>query len=900
MNDITCQTCGNPLPEDAPQGMCPACLLQRTIQDSTSAPQPPELELQQLAAAFPQLVIEEMIGQGGMGRVYRAQQPHLSRTVALKVLSAERAGDPEWLERFSREARALARLSHPHIVQVYDFGEKPLPYLLMEHVDGVNLRQAMQGGGLTSREVLTIVPKLCDALHYAHEHGVLHRDIKPENILIDTEGRVKLVDFGLAKLRDEGVLPFTLTQSGARLGTMAYMAPEQVEKPAEVDHRADIYSLGVVFYEMLTGELPLGRFPAPSEASGVDRRLDSVVMRTLEKRKEKRFQDAAEMRSGLENVQTEALQNEDAMSREMFITIVLMALWPVAAVILSFQLALVARVVVALCSSVLLAVGILRLRQQVRKQEVRSYYPARIMALLLSAVAFMDGAFWGPCFMCVIIASAWLRAAWREGAAMRPPGIMSPLRGLLSLAGAFFVFLSIVTLTAIVHEWLHETMRTRLLLSGIRAVDALGLFAALMAAMPRVRWAWHQMQGRTPTSLARRPSLTRALCAMAAVLLVPSFEVWKPRLKINGRQVWQVLAGIPASAPAPRTATLERKAGGADAPISRHEEDRRVAEKRRIDEENDSVWKMSSAWVAAASQSDSLSALKGVLEELHMALKSTDHRLVRAALYALRGMHALDFDRSSFRDAVRGHLKSPTPETRVAAVWALLNVVPEPSDRQRILALVPGCTDAELNVLPLACRTLSGHDFTGEFEEAMLYFLQRASKGTSMGAGNTLDQRDVLGALWGAKFSPEIERVIIGWTHQGEDDNGVLHSHGTGYQAFYHALSVQANKSAASVRRLLALAQNADVRNIAGRCLWGMQNNTVPDKKDQAHVAAETVRLLALRSDDYLWREGLNLLTEYATSAHLSALKELAAREALPKARKDAVEKIITGLQTKP
>lgn len=900
MNDITCQTCGKPLPEDAPQGICPACLLQRTMQDSTPAPQPPELELQQLAEAFPHLVIEEMIGQGGMGRVYRAQQPQLNRTVALKVLSAERAQDPEWLERFSREARALARLSHPHIVQVYYFGEKPLPYLLMEHVDGVNLRQAMQNGALTAREALTIVPKLCDALHYAHEHGVLHRDIKPENILIDTEGRVKLVDFGLAKLRDEGVLPFTLTQSGAKLGTMAYMAPEQVEKPAEVDHRADIYSLGVVFYEMLTGELPLGRFPAPSEASGVDRRLDGVVMRTLEKRKEKRFQDAAEMRSGLENAQTEALPSEDAMSREMFITIVLMALWPVAAVILSFQLAMVARVVVALCSSVLLAVGILRLRQQLKKQEVRSYYPERITALLLSAVAFLEGPYWGPFFMCLIVAFACLRAAWKEGTGARPPGRMSFIHGLLSLLSALFVFFGMVTLTAIVDEWLHETMRANMLLPATRAVDALGLFVALTGAAPRVRWAWHLMRGRTPASHTMSPSTTRAICAMAAVLLTPSFDYWKPRLKINGRQVWQILSGIPIPTPTPHAAIPGKKESDSDAPISRHEEDARVAEKRRVDEENKAMWNMSSAWVAVASKSDSLLSLHGVLEELRIALKSTDHRHVRAALYALRGMHALDFDRASFRDPVRGHLKCPQPETRVAAVWALMNVEPEPSDRQRILALVPGCTDAELSALPLACRTLSDHDFTGEFEEAMLYFLQRASKGTSMGSGSTLDQRDVLGALWGAKFSPEIERIIIEWTHLGEDENGVLHSQGTGYQTFYHALSVQANKSAASVKRLLELAHNPDVTNIAGRCLWGMQNNTVPDKKDQAHVAAEVARLLAQRRDEYFWREGLGLLTEYATSEHASALKELAAREALPKARKEAVEKIITGLDTKP
>jgi serine/threonine protein kinase len=219
----------------------------------------------QVVAAFPQLEGIELIGIGGMGRVYKARQPSLDRLVALKVLPGDKADHPEWIERFTREARALARLNHPNIVRVHDFGTATIaghtqPYLMMEFVDGVNLRQAMQAGALSAREALAIVPKLCDALHYAHEHDVLHRDIKPENVLIDSEGRVKLVDFGLAKLRDEAQAAFTLTQSGAKLGTIAYMAPEQIEKPGDVDHRADIYSLGVVFYEMLTGELPLGRF----------------------------------------------------------------------------------------------------------------------------------------------------------------------------------------------------------------------------------------------------------------------------------------------------------------------------------------------------------------------------------------------------------------------------------------------------------------------------------------------------------------------------------------------------------------------------------------------------------------------------------------------------------------
>lgn len=301
MNDSptpACPSCGETLPPQAPRGLCPRCLLRGVVAE---APAPVEESLEEVQARFPDFEILELLGVGGMGRVYKVRDPLVDRIVALKILSPDRAVDPEWIERFTREARALARLNHPHIVQVHRFGTNPQPHLVMEFVDGVNLRQAMQTGGLSAREALVIVPKLCDALHYAHEHGVLHRDIKPENILIDTEGRVKIVDFGLAKLRDDGVVHFTLTQSGAKLGTLAYMAPEQVENPSEVDHRADIYSLGVVFYEILTGELPLGRFPSPSEANGTDPRLDAVVLKTLEKKREKRFADAGSMRTELES-----------------------------------------------------------------------------------------------------------------------------------------------------------------------------------------------------------------------------------------------------------------------------------------------------------------------------------------------------------------------------------------------------------------------------------------------------------------------------------------------------------------------------------------------------------------------------------------------------------------------
>ncbi len=298
-----CPQCGAELKPDAPEGLCPACLLQRGIATEGGVPpgQPPFVPptVPGLAPLFPQLEILEYLGRGGMGAVYKARQPRLDRLVALKILAPERQDDPQFAERFEREARALARLSHPNIVGVYDFGEVDGRFfLLMEYVDGLSLRQVLQRAKMKPEQALAIVPEICEALQYAHEQGVVHRDIKPENILLDKQGRVKVADFGLAKLvggragsplpaaslpSDAGAHGVTrptseLTEAGKVMGTPHYMAPEQIEKPLTVDHRADIYSLGVVFYEMLTGELPLGKFQPPSRKVQIDVRLDDVVL----------------------------------------------------------------------------------------------------------------------------------------------------------------------------------------------------------------------------------------------------------------------------------------------------------------------------------------------------------------------------------------------------------------------------------------------------------------------------------------------------------------------------------------------------------------------------------------------------------------------------------------------
>jgi len=309
-----CPQCGAQLAADAPKGLCPQCLLKQAmatvdppVDDPVatsspirrfSAPTPDEL-----SARFPELEILALHNQGGMGAVYKARQKTLHRAVALKILPLEVGPDPAFAERFTREAQALAKLTHPNIVTIYEFGQRDgLYYVLMEFVDGVNLRQAIQSKSLSQHEALAIVPQICDALHYAHEAGVVHRDVKPENVLLDNKGRVKIVDFGLAKMLGRSPLDVTLTASHQVMGTLHYMAPEQIERPLEVDHRADIYSLGVVFYELLTGELPLGRFKLPSESASLDARLDNVVLKTLEREPAQRYQYASDVKTDVEQI----------------------------------------------------------------------------------------------------------------------------------------------------------------------------------------------------------------------------------------------------------------------------------------------------------------------------------------------------------------------------------------------------------------------------------------------------------------------------------------------------------------------------------------------------------------------------------------------------------------------
>ncbi len=257
---------------------------------------------------FPGFSEIRMLGRGGMGAVYQARQVSLDRQVALKILPSELSRDPSAAERFRREAKALARLNHPHIVAIHDFGETRGGsfYFVMERVDGPDLHQLIQKGPLPLPQALDIIRQICDALEFAHAQGFVHRDIKPSNILIDANGRVKVSDFGLAMLVNEknsdenGPSP-TLTR--AMVGTPEYVAPEQRRGDADIDHRADLYSLGVMFYEMLTGSLPCGAFEPPSSRADIGRNVDRVVIRAMQAEPDKRYQQASDVRQDLHRVE---------------------------------------------------------------------------------------------------------------------------------------------------------------------------------------------------------------------------------------------------------------------------------------------------------------------------------------------------------------------------------------------------------------------------------------------------------------------------------------------------------------------------------------------------------------------------------------------------------------------
>src|ERR1043166_8346809 len=315
----TCPVCHRALPADAPRGICPRCLLAAALaapadiinaESSGAEPESKHLSIspQLSAKMFGDFELLEEIAQGGMGIVYRARQVSLDRIVALKMLLFGRFTNPKFVERFRAEARAAARLRHPHIVAIHEVGEvDSQPYFSMEYVPGKNLAELVRDQPLPARRAASYLTTIAEAIHYAHQNGIIHRDLKPSNILIDSEDQPHVTDFGLAKQLSGDS---DLTLSGQMLGSPNYMPPEQVSGKKLSAPTSDIYSLGAILYHLLTGRPP---FLAESLQSTllqvtqhepasprilqptVPKDLETICLKCLEKAPGRRYQTAEEL-----------------------------------------------------------------------------------------------------------------------------------------------------------------------------------------------------------------------------------------------------------------------------------------------------------------------------------------------------------------------------------------------------------------------------------------------------------------------------------------------------------------------------------------------------------------------------------------------------------------------------
>lgn len=249
-----------------------------------------------------------VLGKGAMGTVYRGRQLSLERAVAIKLMSSDLVSQPEFVLRFKREAAALASLSHPNVVSIIDQGNiGDHWFFVMEFVDGPTLRRLLTQRSLGLSQALDLAVQVGRGLDYAHGKGVVHRDLKPENVLLASDGSgryvAKICDFGLADILYSNRSYVNLTGSRISMGTVNYMAPEQRQDAGRVDQRADVFSYGVLLYEMFTGELPIGRYAEPSKRNrSLDRRVDPVIMRALEMDARRRFPRVREVVDVLDQV----------------------------------------------------------------------------------------------------------------------------------------------------------------------------------------------------------------------------------------------------------------------------------------------------------------------------------------------------------------------------------------------------------------------------------------------------------------------------------------------------------------------------------------------------------------------------------------------------------------------
>ncbi|MFT7619848.1 MAG: serine/threonine protein kinase [Planctomycetota bacterium] len=300
-----CPACGSSTISEASDGLCFSCQIKGMEAKKFSANSfffDDEESAVDLAEDIPNRIraylkdtirIDGELGRGAMGIVFSGHQEKLDRPIAVKVLTPHPDLHGILVDRFMIEARTMAKLNHGNIVTIHDFGQTDckLSYFIMEKVQGTTLKDHLEFNSICMRDLLMIMSQVADAIGHAHGRDVIHRDIKPENILVNRRGHAKVLDFGLAKLEGASHVA-RLTRTHQMLGTPLYMAPEQAFSAKNVDHRTDLYAVGVILYEILTGTMPHKGFAAPSSFGKVDNFLDDLVIGLLQKKPEDRISDA--------------------------------------------------------------------------------------------------------------------------------------------------------------------------------------------------------------------------------------------------------------------------------------------------------------------------------------------------------------------------------------------------------------------------------------------------------------------------------------------------------------------------------------------------------------------------------------------------------------------------------
>ena len=350
------------------EGLNPIGLMEGVLGGQATDWEPPLAE--ELESCFPGYTDFRFIDRGGMGAVYSAMQNSLERRVAVKILPPDLGTDALFVDGFHREARLLARLQHPNIVAVYDFGRNDLGhlYIVMEYVHGTSLFEILKQEQLPLPRVLEIIAQVCEGLQFAHDHGVIHRDIKPTNILIDGRNSVRVADFGLAKLIKAESTTTTQTRSSLIMGTPVYAAPEQRRPNASVDHRVDIFSVGVTLYEMMTGHFPVGVFEPPSKKAGSPPALDKIITKALRESPADRYQTASELKKAIQLASDRITQP-------------------------AIQRTIVKRPMISMMTTVIVTAALIYLLDELNKQVLQKIPPAKAPLLQSVPVVPLNGTF---------------------------------------------------------------------------------------------------------------------------------------------------------------------------------------------------------------------------------------------------------------------------------------------------------------------------------------------------------------------------------------------------------------------------------------------------------------------------------------------------------------------------